>query len=159
MAAFAKDSSNFSYVACKHFVTCAINLIHYMLNKFRTKFKKIYTYIFFLCFFTEKKISCDYFWRISPKIYMVMSNLNFHKCQFNLRTINLWQHEVVFHTEVISSPTTFVRSYFLSVTSPESSYFFKAKSFIYLFMTPKPRITSSRLCPLKITFSWSRVMN
>ena len=44
------------------------------------------------------------------KIYIGMSNVNFHNFQFNLKTINLWQHEVVLQTEVIKSPETFVRT-------------------------------------------------
>ena len=53
MVAFAKGSSN-SYVACKHFVTGRINLIHYMLNKLQIKFEEL----FVLYFFTEISHSC-----------------------------------------------------------------------------------------------------
>ena len=42
MGAFAKGSSNISYVACMHFVTWRINLIRYMLNKFKTEFKNFF---------------------------------------------------------------------------------------------------------------------
>ena len=143
MTAFAKDSSNLSYVSCKHFVVCAINLIHYMLNKFRTKFQDFF---FFSYIITEKKISCGYFFFV--KIYIGMSNVNFHNFQFNLKTINLWQHEVVLQTEVIKSPETFVRTQFFSVPG-----------FIYLFMANAPRITSSRLHALTITFPRSLVTN
>ena len=105
MTAFAKDSSNLSYVSCKHFVVCAINLIHYMLNKFRTKFQDFF---FFRILSLKKKSPAAIFFFV--KIYIGMSNVNFHNFQFNLKTINLWQHEVVLQTEVIKSPETFVRT-------------------------------------------------
>ena len=71
MVAFAKGSSN-SCVACKHFVTLNINLIHYMLNEFKIEFKDI----FFSYFFTEISHSC--FSRIFVKVYIAMASLKRH---------------------------------------------------------------------------------
>ena len=45
MVALAKGSFN-SYVACKHFVTWRINLIHYMLNNFKIEFKELFFSLF-----------------------------------------------------------------------------------------------------------------
>ena len=41
MTAFAQDFPN-SYVGYKHFVTRRINLIHYILNKFKIEFKELF---------------------------------------------------------------------------------------------------------------------
>ena len=57
--------------AYKHFVTCRINLIHYMLNKFKKELKEL----FFWYFFTEISQSC--FSSIFVKVYM--ASLKWHK--------------------------------------------------------------------------------
>ena len=72
MVAFARSSSN-SYIACKHFVTWRINLMHYMVNKINTKFKKL----FFPYLSTEVSHSC--FSRIFVKVYIAMGRLKRYK--------------------------------------------------------------------------------
>ena len=77
MAAFAKDSSNL-YVACKHFVRWRVNVIHYMLNKFKVGFKEPFffknrlrqslTKFNFLTKIIKVSNIC-YFWRVFQNIY------------------------------------------------------------------------------------------
>ena len=72
LAVFAKGSSN-SYVAYKRFVTWKINLMHYMLNKFKIEFR----WLFFSYYFTEIHHSC--FTRIFVKVHVVMPSLKRHE--------------------------------------------------------------------------------
>ena len=61
-----------SMVACNHFVECTIDLIHYMLNKFKTEFRN-----FFSHFVSEISHSC--FSRFFVKVYIVIASLKRHK--------------------------------------------------------------------------------
>ena len=145
MDAFEKGSC-IPYLGYKHFVTRRITLIRYMLNKFKIEFKEF----FFSYFFTEISHSC--FSMIFVKVQIVIVSLkqykktslviifserkkhafllNLHNCQLILRaTVNLIYSNMKWgflYTEVISTSTILIQSYFFFISEPDSNYFLNA---------------------------------
>ena len=97
-----------------------------MLNKFKIEFKEL----FFSYFFTEISHSC--FSRIFVKVYIVMGSLKWHKKTSLVTLLSQW----FFYTEVISSFSIFIQSYFFLIPAPDYNFFSKASSFFYFFIVP-----------------------